>query len=116
MVTESGGDKATLLSNVLVIQNAPAAHYTAIDDAFPQLSLPLPVNHKPLDLVKVDEVHANVAALPKREAPGRDGTTSGMLKKMPLIGMHYLYLLIKSSMLLGAFTIRWKTAIVVMLP
>jgi hypothetical protein len=30
--------------------------------------------------------------------------------------MYYLYLLIKSSMLLGAFAIRWKTAIVMMLP
>ncbi|KAJ3626930.1 hypothetical protein Zmor_004130 [Zophobas morio] len=35
---------------------------------------------------------------------------------MPLIGMQYLYLLIKALMLLGDFPIRWKTAVVVMLP
>jgi hypothetical protein len=116
IVAESDGDKATLFANVLAIQNVPAAHYTANDDAFPQLSLPLPVNYEPLNLVNVDEVQAIVEALPKRKAPGPDGITNGMLKKMPLIGMHYLYLLIKSSMLLGAFPIRWKTAIVVMLP
>jgi hypothetical protein len=61
------------------------------------------------------EVQASVEALPQRKAPGPDGITNELLKKMPLIGMHYLYLLIKLSRLLGAFPIQWKTATVVML-
>jgi hypothetical protein len=83
----------------------PAAHYTA-NDAFPQLSLPPTVNNEPIDLVNVDEAQSVVEGLPKRKAPGPDGITNKMLKKMPLIGMHYLHLLIKSSMLLGVFPVR----------
>jgi hypothetical protein len=61
-------------------------------------------------------VHAIVEAPPKQKASDPDGINNGMLYKMPLIGMRYLYLLMKSSKLLGAFPIRWKTAIDVMLP
>jgi hypothetical protein len=75
-----------LFTNVLAIQNVPAAHHTG-SGAFPQLSLPLPVNYEPLNLVNIDEVQAIVEMLPKREASGPDGITNGMLKKMPLIGM-----------------------------
>ncbi|KAJ3628719.1 hypothetical protein Zmor_003900 [Zophobas morio] len=39
-----------------------------------------------------------------------------MLKKLPLKGMHYLYLLAKAAKVLGPFPIRWKTATVVLLP
>jgi hypothetical protein len=65
----------------LAIQNVPAAQYTASDDAFPQLSLPLPVNYEPLNLVNVDKAQSVVFALPKRKMPGRDVSTNGMLKK-----------------------------------
>jgi hypothetical protein len=61
-----------------------------------------------------------VEALPKQKAPGPNGIIHGMRNKMPLIGRRtifiYLYLLIKSSMHLGALPVGRKTAIDVMLP
>jgi hypothetical protein len=68
-VAESDEDKATLFANLLATQNVPAAHLTA-NDALPQLSLPLPDVHEPLELVNVGEVQAIVEALPQRKAPG----------------------------------------------
>ncbi|KAJ3632131.1 hypothetical protein Zmor_022067 [Zophobas morio] len=83
IVAESNGGKATLIANVLAIQNLLATHYTANDDAFSQLSLPFPDNYEPLNLINVDEVQAIVEALPKRKAPDPDGITNKMQKKMP---------------------------------
>jgi hypothetical protein len=86
-VAQSDGDKATFFANALVIQKVPAAHYTASYDAFPQLSLPLPVNCEPPNLVNVDEVQALLKALPKRKALGPHGITNELLKRMPLTGV-----------------------------
>ncbi|KAJ3616069.1 hypothetical protein Zmor_012078 [Zophobas morio] len=80
------------------------------------LAYPSPSTTSHLNLANVDKVQAIVVALSKRKTPGPEGITNGMLEKMPLIGMYYLCLFIKSSMLLGAFPIRWKAATVVMLP
>jgi hypothetical protein len=45
-----------------------------------------------------------------------DDTINEMLKKLPLTGMHYLYLLVNYAVVFGAFSNQWKAAIVVMLP
>ncbi|KAJ3632082.1 hypothetical protein Zmor_024806 [Zophobas morio] len=103
IVVESDENKATLFVNVLAIQAVASCSLYSNDDSFPQLSLHLPVNYEPLYLVYADQVQAIIEALPKRKAPGPNGITNEMLKKMSLIGIHYLYLLLKSSMLLGAF-------------
>ncbi|KAJ3615671.1 hypothetical protein Zmor_012384 [Zophobas morio] len=83
-MAESNRDKATLFAHFLASQIVPFAHYTANDDAFPQLSLPLPVNYGPFNLVNNEEVQAIVEALPKRKAPDPDGIINEMLKKMRL--------------------------------
>jgi hypothetical protein len=109
---ESDGDKTTffanLLINLLATQKVVAIHLT-FTDALLHLGLP----HSN---VYIGGIQAIVEVLHKLKALGPDGTTNEMLEKTLLTGMHYLYLLEKTAMVLGAFLIRWKTATVVRLP
>jgi hypothetical protein len=104
--------KAKLLFLIISFHPKRASCSINCHRCVPTLSFPLPDGHKPLELVNAGEVQAIVEVLLKRKALDLDGIANEMLEKLLSTGMHYLYLLVKSAMALGAYPIRWKTATV----
>ena len=66
--------------------------------------------------ITLDEIQEHLKKCKNKSAPGEDGLTYLILKKLPNNIMKYLQLLFNTSLKLGYFPNNWKTAIIKMIP
>lgn len=67
----------------------------------------------PENLFKFDDVTATISALRKSKAPGRDGVTNVMIKKLPTAAVESILKIFNRCYKLSYWPAQFKTAIVV---